>query len=1422
MGVIDDFEDQDVSDWSWSSQGLNTFGTAADSPPNGGSYCGEFGYAADNNNSDSTVAKAFTATSASYFAVWFKEVSESDDDIAIQWYDSGAGADPFRVNMRREQGATNAGQIIIDGSTGVDASTHGWLRAIWHNVDFSANTYDWRLEDATGTTLASGSGASFRNDVDSVDEVRIVTQALNETDATYRIDRPQWVTAPAGPTTLTVDATTSAAVDLSADDNSSTEDGFAVHRSTTAGFTPSGSTQIADIAANADATVTYTDSDPVQGDTNYYQIGAYNEGGTTYSNEASTLVPVPAPDLGTLTPHDASIDVPWTDNADDETDYKVYWRPVGGTWSSTSAGANTTSHTITGLDNGTDYEVYVEAVGAETTATSATKTTTTTVSTVTGASLDASVTDQFTLTHDDTLNAGSYRTEFKESSASDWLAALASRTTLDAADALDNWSSATNIDLATVTNPSEDGTAVEATHVDNGGSGTQADETTLTLGSATDCGDAIQFWLYTDSSSSLSFHLRLDDGSTTEVVEFTGQVTTGQPQLVQVDTSGYASVDTTAVTALTIVPAGLSFGDRYLIDSVAAGDELRGHDDTDLVIPYLEDGEEYDVRVRGEGPDAVGAWTTVTAVTKWPPITGLQTTAVTKTSIDWSWTDVYDNEDEWTVTVERVYDAGHTAQLDQTTYGPNRTTHSDATLSPGNTYRLTLRAATEHVFAEGTLDATTTSSGKPRKPVGSQGWFVEVEHPDSGAVHRPTVLDDPLIKPTANALPEIEIPVPADEKWMSDAFDDAPMEVWKDGDQQPIDELTKVRPAPDRYVLVGRGGGELEQPIEKEVDQQETHLLAKDLIQNNTTYATNVDAPATTVRKNEQAQSADTQAEFQSVTSLAAADPFEVTGDGKFRPLQPCHVREGRDFDRDSGTGFTSSSAYSNGEALRLAQSGAWAEWDITLPYTIPEQYVGLKIRQTGSDVPELAYKIESTEVDSTSSTTTDIGSIRWWANGDGAFGGPGWSGASGGDLSGTATVRIEVVSHQASEQIDIDVLALYDKRFESSLTFDNTVDANGYLSGPALYPEMTFEFDDFTAAQTIRGGRIEATLLDGQTLAEVAFSNDGGVTWPLSATDTNTYEADFADAGGTLRWRATFEGWGSRDTATPTTGFNPQEIDAYTLYADIGETPVTTNWSDDDHLKAVLNYLARQGNFVWEYRLRDGTPTIEWTQPGQRTSSKVPEVADYQVEKDTSGVYESVTVIGSARSVRKVSFQSKHDKARSLPDDHLVDGSETVYDPDSGTNYERGADYQISYLTGEITVLSTGSMTDATAYEIDYEAETRGSYTDDSVSSPRVAPNQPIPGLTSDTAATLSAISIVNQISEPRIEATVTLPADELGFRVVEAIQIPGVPTNGRALQITGTEHRPGEAILRLEAESVGDVVERLREQVSQVAKRT
>jgi len=122
-------------------------------------------------------------------------------------------------------------------------------------------------------------------------------------------------------------------------------------------------------------------------------------------------------------------------------------------------------------------------------------------------------------------------------------------------------------------------------------------------------------------------------------------------------------------------------------------------------------------------------------------------------------------------------------------------------------------------------------------------------------------------------------------------------------------------------------------------------------------------------------------------------------------------------------------------------------------------------------------------------------------------------------------------------------------------------------------------------------------------------------------------------------------------------------------------------------------------------------------TADGQQTYQAPSDFIGFLTIKDESNnnVIDQITPEEFARdvvtqSISEETFTSDSDVAVSLDNKAISQYSETVETTDNVTTYTRDTDYTISYTTGAITVLSTGSMSDATDYYISYLYWTKGS----------------------------------------------------------------------------------------------------------------
>ena len=170
---------------------------------------------------------------------------------------------------------------------------------------------------------------------------------------------------PDAPTGLSVGTPTVSSLTLGWTDNSDSETGFQIERSLTSG---SGFVLIHTTAANVNSYVNTGLNDGIQ---YFYRVRATNLAGQSgYSNEASgttVLAPPAAPSgLNVGNPTTSTLQLDWTDNSDNETGFEVErsLTVVGGYSLVTTAPANATNLTDTGLEDDTRYYYRVRAINA--------------------------------------------------------------------------------------------------------------------------------------------------------------------------------------------------------------------------------------------------------------------------------------------------------------------------------------------------------------------------------------------------------------------------------------------------------------------------------------------------------------------------------------------------------------------------------------------------------------------------------------------------------------------------------------------------------------------------------------------------------------------------------------------------------------------------------------------------------------------------------------------------------------------------------------------------------------------------------------------------------------------------------------------------------------------------------------------------
>ncbi len=189
-------------------------------------------------------------------------------------------------------------------------------------------------------------------------------QSLNWTAHTVEAFRQAPLPPPAAPTGLTAAPVSDTQVVCAWTDNADNESNYLVERS------PDGMSWTQTATLPADATA-FTDT-TVVGNTVYgYRVRAVNGGGASdYSDVAEVTTPPSPPPAApgnavasALSP--TQINLTWTDNANNETGFKVERSQDGLTWTQIATpGANVTAYADSGLSAATGYSYRVQATNA--------------------------------------------------------------------------------------------------------------------------------------------------------------------------------------------------------------------------------------------------------------------------------------------------------------------------------------------------------------------------------------------------------------------------------------------------------------------------------------------------------------------------------------------------------------------------------------------------------------------------------------------------------------------------------------------------------------------------------------------------------------------------------------------------------------------------------------------------------------------------------------------------------------------------------------------------------------------------------------------------------------------------------------------------------------------------------------------------
>ncbi|WP_273835110.1 hypothetical protein [Halococcus sp. PRR34] len=719
------------------------------------------------------------------------------------------------------------------------------------------------------------------------------------------------------------------------------------------------------------------------------------------------------------------------------------------------------------------------------------------------------------------------------------------------------------------------------------------------------------------------------------------------------------------------------------------------------------------------------------------------------------------------------------------------------------------------------------AAGGSSARVPATGWFVEVDYipddePDAEPyTHRPTVMDEPAPQrnPVANDFPTVQIPVRKNAKWSDERLEDAPMRVWKDGERQEVDTLQAVEQTERATVLRGRGGQELDRRYQGEITQQQTTDFVENVVADITGYEPHVDEPPTTREDDVDLYQATRDGDFESRLSIDPTDPV-VVEDGAVKLRQTCYPQDGIDGVRNFGSAgvapaVATDDRYNSGFAIIFDDDGETLRFEFETEHDIPAKHVGLKVRSRCPDSTSVA-------VNWNGSLLARVGNpddLDWDELGER------FEAIASGPIRAGERNELEFVAESSLGDYRLDVVALYDRRYSYSWPNPGGGNNGGALSGPELYPDVhNVRFDEFLPPRAVVGGRLDVSTRGG--VGRIGLSNTQREDYGI-VTDDTIYEVDFADPGPSLAPLVTLGRYGDdpdRDTI-PTQGYRGQHLTSMTLTADLEDVPLVVNQSFDGQLVDILSSVAENTNAIFEYRREGDVESVEWTQPGQRTVGRTPDVSDFSTVKSTAKRVEKAAVYGGNRDItNEYRFLPDLGSPINLKHDRIKQGTVRVVGAASGIEMTRGDDYTVRHDDGEIVPQSDGRMDGGDGFDISYTFETYGEYTLPGVDDP-VETVEEATGLVSDFACQQAARAIVDELDEPIHRGTVTVSGDEHGFSIVDALagaDLPGNVGSGiGGIQVKEVEHEPGEARLRIGSRrSVNEIVTDLERNVSAVAR--
>ena len=296
----------------------------------------------------------------------------------------------------------------------------------------------------------------------------------------------------------------------------------------------------------------------------------------------------------------------------------------------------------------------------------------------------------------------------------------------------------------------------------------------------------------------------------------------------------------------------------------------------------------------------------------------------------------------------------------------------------------------------------------------------------------------------------------------------------------------------------------------------------------------------------------DTTAEWTNRTPDATDSDVWKVENGELTTKQVAWTREAENPDAsDSGatTGPDDPGEFSNGDWIPFATSDHFAEYDFTVEHDVSD--LRAQVRYATDTDGQGSAAFDAVLLDDSGSELDRIQVV-----GDGStLSSPFWGSfnevVAGAVGPGEYTLRLECTT--TSTALDdgvsfIDVVAPYDAAFAGDLTFDDTVDGNGALSGPERYPELVeLGLTTFSTRRDVTEANFTSTWDDTTNSQYVELANDGSTFTRFNNASSGSVTFAGADRG--VDVNLGLSRYASDPTSTPAEGDSGQAVDLFELF---------------------------------------------------------------------------------------------------------------------------------------------------------------------------------------------------------------------------------------------------------------------------------